>query len=52
MKGVREFRQKSFTNAPSRPLSTGLSGSESRLAAGEQANHRELGTWDLAVRLP
>ena len=28
LKGVFEFRQKSFTNAPTRPLSTGLSGSD------------------------
>ncbi len=28
VKGVFEFRQKSFTNAPTRPLSTGLSGSD------------------------
>ena len=28
LKGVFEFRQKSFTNAPTRPLSTGLNGSD------------------------
>jgi hypothetical protein len=28
VKGVFEFRQKSFTNAPTRPLSTGLNGSD------------------------
>jgi hypothetical protein len=28
LKGVFEFREKSFTNAPSRPLSTGLNGSD------------------------
>ena len=28
LRGVFEFRQKSFTNAPSRPLSTGLNGND------------------------
>jgi Tetratricopeptide repeat len=32
LKGVFEFRQKSFTNAPLRPLSTGLDGSDKLLS--------------------
>jgi hypothetical protein len=32
LKGVFEFREKSFTNAPTRPLSTGLNGSDKLLS--------------------
>jgi hypothetical protein len=32
LKGVFEFRQKGFTNAPTRPLSTGLNGSDKLLS--------------------
>ena len=51
LKGVFEFRQKSFTNAPIRPLSTGLNGSDKLVSLqADKADHRKLGI-ELAIRL-